>query len=134
MKGSNTPLPSNRKFGVFFTTLALILTGYFLWKQELVSVILSFSFAVILLLITLIKDRLLLPLNRLWMRLGLLLGSIFNPIVMGFLFFFLFTPIAVIGRLIGRDELRLKKTDKETSYWVMRSYNEQNDDAFKDQF
>ena len=64
--------------------------------------------AVILLLIALIKPDLLLPLNKLWMRFGLLLGSFVNPLVLGIIFFGLFTPIAFLMRIMGRDELKIK--------------------------
>ena len=38
-------------------------------------------------LISIIRAKILLPLNILWMRLGLLLGVIISPIVLGFIFF-----------------------------------------------
>ena len=88
--------------------------------------------ALLFLLITLIKSDALLPLNRLWMRFGLLLGMIVRPIVLGIIFFGLFAPIAVLMRLIGRDELRLKFHQKQ-SHWITR--NEPiKAESFKDQF
>ena len=49
------------------------------------------------------------PVNRLWFRFGQLLGRIVNPIVMGFVYFLIFTPIALVLRLFGKDVLRLKR-------------------------
>ena len=43
------------------------------------------------------------PVDEFW----LLLGMIASPIVLG-LIFILFTPIALVMRLYGRDELRLR--------------------------
>ena len=69
---------------------------------------------------TLIKAKLLLPLNKLWMQFGLLLGMIISPIVLGIIFFGLLTPYGVIMRIMGRDELRLKII-KTNSNWKLRS-------------
>ena len=88
--------------------------------------------AVIFLLVTLTKSDALLPLNKLWMRFGLLLGMIVSPIVLGVIFFGLFTPIATLMRLSGRDELRLKYTQR-ASHWISREEPIKSE-SFKRQF
>ena len=75
--------------------------------------------ATILLCVTLFFPRLLRPLNKGWFELGLLLGRIVNPIVLGIFFFFVITPIAMVTRLFGRDELKTKKRIVD-SYWIER--------------
>jgi hypothetical protein len=66
------------------------------------------------------------------MRFGLLLSMIVSPIVLGIVFFGLFTPIAFLMRIYGRDELKLKFMNK-TSHWILRSEPLQTD-LFKNQF
>jgi len=66
------------------------------------------------------------------MRFGLLLGMIVSPIVLGLIFFALFTPIALFMRLFGRDELRLRLREKST-HWVRREETTQTN-SFKHQF
>ena len=73
-----------------------------------------------------------LPLNKLWMRFGLLLGMIVSPIVLGVVFFVVFTPIAFVMRLSGRDQLRLKFRERQ-SYWIKRDASVLAD-SFKNQF
>jgi hypothetical protein len=58
--------------------------------------------------------------NLLWRRLGLLLGRVVNPIVLGLMFFLVFTPAALCLRLAGKDPLRLKKPKDAKSYWIPR--------------
>ena len=82
--------------------------------------------------ITFVKADLLLPLNKLWMRVGFMLGIIMSPIVLGIIFFFLFTPIAFLMRLSGRDELKLR-LKKQPSYWIKRDKEAQSD-SYKNQF
>ncbi len=133
MNFSDIKLPSNRRFGFFFTIIFLFVSIYFFFK---VSASLSYFFlliALVLLLTTLIKSSLLLPLNKAWMGFGFLLGRIVNPIVLGTIFFFLFTPISLLMRFFGRDELLLKLNSKE-SYWKERKIEESVIDRFKKQF
>ena len=88
--------------------------------------------SLIFLVFTLVKDELLLPFNKLWMRFGLLLGIIVSPIVLGIIFFGLFMPIATLMRVSGRDELKLKFSGK-ASHWISRSEPIKSD-SFKNQF
>lgn len=131
MKSSEIELPSNRKFGFFFTFVSAAAAYYYYsanvtWTYVFVAAALAF------LLITLIKSDALLPLNKLWMRFGILLGIIVSPIVLGVIFFGLFTPIAMLMRLSGRDELRLKYAQK-ASHWISRGEPIKSE-SFKHQF
>ncbi len=60
------------------------------------------------------------PFNRLWIRLGRLLAMVTNPIIMGILFYVLFTPFAFFLRLAGKDPLRLKFDRNADTYWMNR--------------
>jgi len=97
-----------------------VAAAYFLYVAKLTCAYVFLIAALIFLLITLINSDALLPLNKLWMRFGVLLGIIVNPIVLGIIFFGLFTPIAIVMRLSGRDELRLKLSQK-SSHWITRN-------------
>jgi len=132
MKFSEIELPSNRKFGFFFTFVFTLAAAYFLYTANLTWAYVFLIVALIFLLITLIKSDALRPLNKLWMRFGLLLGMIVSPIVLGIIFFGMFTPIAILMRLTGRDELRLKFSQK-VSHWITRSEPIKSE-SFKYQF
>ena len=58
--------------------------------------------------------------NRAWMRLARLLSRVTNPIVLGVLFFLVFTPIGLCRRLFGADPLRLRFDPAASSYWIRR--------------
>jgi hypothetical protein len=60
------------------------------------------------------------PLNIVWMKLGLVLHRIVNPIVMGLLFFGTIWPTGLVMRMRGRDLLRLKREPGASSYWIAR--------------
>ena len=112
MKFSEIELPSNKKFGFFFTFIFGLAALYFYVNASMSWTYSMAFFSVVFLFVTLVKADVLLPLNKLWMRFGLLLGMIVSPIVLGVIFFGMFTPIAVLMRISRRDELRLKFNDK----------------------
>ena len=120
MKFSAIELPSNRKFGFFFTFIFAVVAAYFYYSTNMGWAYVFVASAFVFLIVTFAKSDALLPLNKLWMRFGLLLGMIVSPIVLGIIFFGLFTPIATLMRLSGRDELRLKFTQKG-SHWISRN-------------
>ena len=130
---SDIELPSNRKFGLFFTAVFAIAVGYFFYEGASGLAWVFFALAIVFFVVTLTKSELLLPLNKCWMRFGLLLGMIVSPIVMGVIFFALFTPIGFLMRLFGRDELRLKPKS-HASYWKVRNPIRPSVDSFKHQF
>lgn len=119
MKLSDVELPSNRKFGFFFTTVFFMAAAYSYHVNSATWLYILGAIGVAFFVVTIIRADALLPLNKLWMKFGLLLGIIVSPIVMGVIFLGVFTPIAILMRTLGRDELRLK-FKKEPSYWITR--------------
>ena len=132
MNFSEIELPSNRRFGFFFSFVFGLASVYFYMNSSMALVYFAALLSAIFLVLTVLKAEALLPLNKMWMRFGFLLGMIVSPIVLGLIFFCLFTPIALAMRLSGRDELRLKIKNK-SSYWIERSERIQSD-SFKKQF
>ena len=119
MRLSNLELPSNRKFGLFFAAVFFIVFLYF-YIENFVEISIVFIFlSAVFFLIALFKADVLGPLNRLWMMFGFLLGMVVSPIILGMVFFGLFTPIAVFTKLLGRDELRLQTSSRAT-HWIDR--------------
>ena len=132
-KAVRSELPSNRIFGYFFAFIFVALGAYLGFKgMSSVSSVLVLL-AGILAAIATFKSNLLTPLNRLWMQFGVLLGVIISPLIMGLIYFSLFTPMGIVMRLFRRDELRLKVEARQT-YWKSRSKEIRDSDAFKNQF
>jgi len=74
------------------------------------------------------------PLNRAWLKLGLLLSKIVSPVVMMVLFYATVTPIGVLMRWTGKDPLRLRRDATATSYWIPREPPGPAPDSMKQQF
>ena len=127
-------LPSERTFGFVFTGIFLIVAGYlWLYEGKPVAIQAFLVLAAAFLAFTLFMPIALRPLNKAWYKLGLLMGRVVSPIVLGILFFILITPIAIVMRLAGRDPLRLRKQDVQ-SHWIDRAPPGPAPTSFKDQF
>jgi hypothetical protein len=74
------------------------------------------------------------PLNRLWLKFGLLLHKVVNPIMIGFVFFGAVLPTGLIMRALGKDPLRLKRQPDANSYWIERCPPGPAPKSMKDQF
>lgn len=123
-------LPTNKNFGITFSFVFLIVSIILLLKENNVSII-FFILSVIFLLLGFANSKILLPLNKIWFKLGLLLGLIVAPMVMFLIFFLLITPIGFIMKnILSINLLNLKKNNNSKSYWVLKK----NSSSMKDQF
>ena len=127
-------LPSNRNFGLLFAGVFALLSAYAAYQNAEAFKVYGWLIAGIVVgLVAIAAPGLLAPLNKAWMKLGELMGRVVSPLVLGVIFFVLITPVALVTRLFGRDELRLKKADA-SSYWIDRAPPGPAGDSFKNQF
>ena len=109
---------SNKSFGrVFFIVFTIIgfwplfdINTYRLW---------AIIIGLIFLTLGLMNSKILNPLNILWFKFGIFLGKIISPLVMGVIFFFVVTPIAVLMKILKKDLLDLKFNNNDT-YWIKK--------------
>lgn len=135
IKTSAPPSASNRQFGLLF---ALVFTSigiygfYRSWSNGLGTA--AIAVALFFLACALLAPRFLAPLNKAWFLLGLWMGEIISPIVLGAIFFLIVTPVSLATRAFGRDALRLRKEGNVRSYWIHRDPPGPDGDSFKNQF
>jgi predicted membrane protein len=119
MKKNSVKISSNRSFGFLFFVVFIAISLWPLKSQEdlrLWALILSLIFLVL----GILNSKFLNPLNKLWHKFGIFLGSIMSPVVMGIVFFIVVTPIGRIMRFLGKDMLRIKKNKLVSTYWINR--------------
>jgi len=73
-----------------------------------------------LLVLALAWPRSLTQVYRLWMTVGEVLGWINTRIILGVIFYLLFTPLGLLMRLRGRNPMRRTLTPEAESYRVVR--------------
>ena len=112
---------SNKSFGILFFIVFLLIAIWPIFASgpiRIWAIILSLIFLVL----GLINSKLLTPFKKTWIKFGEILGKFIAPIVMGFIYFLIITPIGLFMRLIKKDLLSIK-FHKEKSYWIKRSKN-----------
>ena len=122
-------ISSNRSFGILFFFVFLIISLWPILNEENIR-LWSILISLIFLFLGIINSKILTPLNKAWIRFGLLLGNIISPIVMAIIFFGVVTPTGVVLRLFKKDILKLKKNNN-SSYWINKDNSNNN---MKNQF
>jgi len=110
---------SNRSLGLVFFVVFFIISlpstkseGDLKWW--------ALALALVFLILGILNSKLLNPLNKIWFKFGLLLGSIVSPIVMGSVYFIVVTPMGIFTRLMGKDLLKMGRLKNASTYWVKR--------------
>ncbi len=111
--------PTDRSFGLTFAVVFTVIAAFPLihgdavrwWALAVAAVLVAIAFG---------KPAILAPLNRGWLKFGLLLHKIVNPLVLGLMFFLVITPIGLLMRLFGKHSIGAGPDPTATSYWVKR--------------
>jgi TRAP-type C4-dicarboxylate transport system permease small subunit len=59
-----------------------------------------------------------------WMIVAFPIGFIVSRVALAIVFYAIFTPVAVVFRMMRRDELQLRQPDDRRSYWQPKSIPE----------
>ena len=119
MKQKEIKISSNKSFGLVFFVIFIIIALWPLLNNGNIR-IWSIIVSIIFLILGLLNSKILTPFNKLWMRLGALLGLIVSPIVMGVVYFVVITPIGLIMKIFGKDVLNLKIDKNKNTYWTLK--------------
>lgn len=119
-------MPSDRKFGWTFAVLFILVGAFY----HPILMLVGGGLAVI----TLTRAHWLAPAKHAWMKLGELLHHVVSPIVMGAIFFGVFTPVALVMRIAGRDALDRAYDPAAPTYWKRREPPGPADDSFRNLF
>ena len=120
---------NNKSFGILFFIVFLLIAIWPVINSEPIR-IWSIIISILFLILGITNSKILTPLKRGWIKLGEILGKVVAPIIMGFIYFIIITPIGILMRLFGKDLLNIK-FNKNKSYWIKR---EKNINTMKRQF
>lgn len=124
---------SDKAFGWVFGGLFLIIGFYPLVKASpprLWALLLATLFVTA----ALTRPRLLSPLNKLWIRFGLLLNRVVSPVALFVTYCLAIVPCGLLLRALGKDPLKLHLDPEATTYWIERTPPGRADEQMKRQF
>lgn len=124
---------SDRSFGFVMAGAFAVVTALNAWHAGRIWPWTA-GLVAIFVVTALIRPTLLNPLNRIWLKFGLLLHKVVNPVIMALLFYGTVLPTGLIARAMGKDLLRLKREPDAESYWIPRAPPGPAPDSMKDQF
>jgi hypothetical protein len=123
---------SNRSFGLLMAAVLALVAGLQLARDG--AALAWLMAAAFFLVVAIAMPRLLLPLKRLWLKLGSVLHLVISPIVLGILYVFSIVTVGLLTRLFGKDLLALKWNAAATSYWIRREPPGPSPHSLKNQF
>src|SRR3989339_1040012 len=111
----NRKINELKKFSLLLSFVFLAAGSYFfIFASQKYP--LFFIVSITFLLIAYTRPALISPLYSSWMKIGHIMGSISSKIILSVLFYGIFTPIAIVLRLQGKDLLNKKLNTTENSY------------------
>ena len=107
-----------RQFGRSVGGILLLVGGYLTWRHNspLIGPILLVVGALLMILGTVAPRALVYP-HRTWMAMAEALGFVSTRIILGFVFFFILTPMGLVKRWAGSAPLGRRRPAKLT-YWT----------------
>ena len=124
---------SDRSFGLVMALALAVVTALNAWHSGKLWPWTG-GLAALFVAAALLRPAVLHPLNLVWLRFGLLLHRVVNPVVMALLFYGTVLPTGLVMRLMGKDLLRLKRQPDADSYWIVRQPPGPSPETMRDQF
>jgi hypothetical protein len=112
---------SNKRFGLVVGVIAVLFGCLRAWWHNEIGWASGALIVIGLVLIVaaIIKPDVLEGANRAWMKLGLLLHKVTNPIFLGGMYVVAIVPTGLMMRAFGVDPMGLRRR-RGTSYWIPR--------------
>ncbi len=116
--------------GFFFLIL-----GAFLWWRGKSSFGILLAISIFFFLSGSFFPKLLLPLQKAWMTLSILIGWVMSRIILSLIFYGVLTPLSLLARLTGKKFLNLGFRDSDvSSYWISREGASKEKKSYEQQF
>lgn len=122
-----------KNFGVTIG-IVLALIGTVLWWRDKDIYPQVLLIAAVFFLAAFTAPVLLKPFQKIWMTLAVVLGWVMTRIILGILFFIVFTLIGVTGRLLGKQFLEMGIDKNAQTYWQFRQNTEVKREDYERQF
>lgn len=118
---------SNKNFGITFSLFFFLIFVYQFFSLNHVNYFLL-SFSIILLIISYLCPNILTFFNKIWIKIGEVLGKVISPIVMFLIYVLVIIPTKLILLLFNKKIMNLNINKDLNTYWEKKSDNFNNMD------
>ncbi len=108
-----------RKFGLTVGVVLLLIAAFLFWKERSSSIYFAIPGGALIVLGAIVP-LVLKPIFIAWMTFAVIMGFIMTRVILTILYFGMFTPIALVLKVLRKDLLEEKWDKNSTSYWVRR--------------
>ena len=122
-----------RNFGLSVGGVLLVLGALMLWYANPKAMYLLGSGGALVGL-GLIAPVVLLPLQKIWMTLAVIIGWVMTRVILALLYYIVLTLIGLVARLIGKQFLELKWERNQHTYWNYRANRDFDRQVYEKQF
>jgi len=119
-----------RKTALLVGAILFALGFWSVWRHHPLRAQVLTGLGSYLIVLGLVAPRWAIPFHDAWMKLAHALGWINSRIILGLLYYGIFTPLGVLLRLLGRDPLN-RRRPAAGSYWVPRPKPRQDREQFE---
>lgn len=123
-----------KKFGFGLTALLCLIGGWQYYKRHVDVCVWFFGFAGLVIILAFFAPIILKPIFVVITKVGSAIGWVNTRIILGIIFYLIFTPVGLFSKLIGKDLLG-ERIDKDAkSYWITRDAGLFAKEQFEKQF
>ena len=133
IKNISTGKSDIQKFGYTIATILFIVAGFLFFEgkesYQYLIMISSVFFCFGLIIPIILK-----PLYIIWMAFAVILGWFMTRLILMILFYFILTPIGLLGKLFGKNFLENNFNSSANSYWYLRDSKSEINQDYEKQF
>lgn len=133
MNNSNSAAKELRDFAFTLSCALGFLGGVILWRKGEIG-FLFWVIGMVILSMGLLRPRLLVPINKVWMGISFLMGFFMTHLILALMYYLIFTPVGLVMKTLGKDPLSLKHDPNVKSYWIKRPREEFNRESYEKMF
>ena len=107
---------------------------YLIWRKQEFAIYVAMAGG-LLVILGLTVPIVLKPFQKVWMGFAIVMGFIMSHIILFILYYLVFTPLGLIGRLTGKEFLQIKfKREEGESYWQKRPEKKEGPERYEKQY
>lgn len=124
-----------RNFGIALAVILGAIGSYrFYYKRQWDVALWLYAGGGMVIILSFFAPLVIKPLYRIMTIVGYKIGWVNQRLILGILFYLLFTPIAVVFKLIGKDPLERKIEVETNSYWIPRKESSSDKKKYEQQY
>lgn len=110
-----------RKFGIVLVTILFIIGTINLFKANIYPTVILYGLDLFLTVLIIVDPVLLKPIYKILMFISHIIGWINTRLLLGIIYYLVFTPIGIVLRIFQKDPLNRRFDRQNKSYWILYS-------------